>query len=184
MLYFPQHKLLAKLSGAIQQFYRVRNVIPMTTPDPSPKSISDIFNVPVPQVRIPRAPQIPQMPEFPNVEVRRNPLLENIEDNYASEFYKRLAVRISEFNAGLDDAHEVGVRLVNFGQTVVFYLEDMGYWNPSLISFQGRTEDGQPVELIQHVNQISVLLMKLPRENPSEPKRPIGFHFESDSDER
>jgi hypothetical protein len=59
---------------------------------------------------------------------------------------------------------------------VIFHLHNMGYWNPSLISFSGTTENGEPVELIQHISQISLLLMKLPRTNPSEPKKPIGFH--------
>jgi hypothetical protein len=78
----------------------------------------------------------------------------------------------------LDNEHEVGVRVVNFGQTVVFSLEDMRYCDPSLISFIGRTQEGQPVELIQHVNQISILLMKLPRQYPAESKKTIGFRVE------
>jgi hypothetical protein len=39
----------------------------------------------------------------------------------------------------------------------------------------GVTEDGNPVQLIQHVSQISVLLMKLPRKDTSKPKQPFGF---------
>jgi hypothetical protein len=107
-----------------------------------------------------------------------NPLVVAAESNYASAFHKRLAQWISNFDTELDEAHEVGVRLVNFGQSVTFRLSGIGYWNPSLISFQGVTEDGNPVELIQHVSQISVLLMKLPRTDPSIPKRPIGFEIE------
>jgi predicted DNA-binding transcriptional regulator YafY len=98
--------------------------------------------------------------------------------NYASQFYEHLANLIIDFDSKLDNEHEVGVRLVNFGQTVVFSLEDMRYCDPSLISFIGRTQEGQPVELIQHVNQISILLMKLPRQYPAEPKKPIGFRVE------
>ena len=79
--------------------------------------------------------------------------------NLASEFYERLINWINEFHRSLDDEFEVGVRLVNFGQTVTFHIEDIGYWNPSLISFKGKTEVGEPVELIQHVSQISILLM-------------------------
>lgn len=98
--------------------------------------------------------------------------------NYASEFYARLVTRITEFNEALDDDHEVGVKLVKFGgSSMVFHLSDLGYYNPSLITFYGVTEDGNPVELIQHVSQISVLLTKLPR-LPNEPKRVIGFHGE------
>jgi len=95
--------------------------------------------------------------------------------NYASQFYEHLANWIIDFDSKLDNEHEVGVRLVNFGQTVVFSLEDMRYCDPSLISFIGHTQEGQPVELIQHINQISILLMKLPRQYPAEPKKPIGF---------
>jgi predicted DNA-binding transcriptional regulator YafY len=95
--------------------------------------------------------------------------------NYASKFYEHLANWIIDFDSKLDNEHEVGVRLVNFGQTVVFSLEDMRYCDPSLISFIGHTEEGQPVELIQHINQINILLMKLPRQYPAEPKKPIGF---------
>ena len=75
----------------------------------------------------------------------------------------------------MDDEHEVGVRLVNFGQTIVFHLEGLGWSNPSLISFRGKTDAGEPVELIQHVSQINIFLMKLPRKDPSKPKRLIGF---------
>jgi hypothetical protein len=95
--------------------------------------------------------------------------------NLASEFHSRLVKWINDFDSSLDQEHEVGIRLVSFGQTVVFHLADIGYWNPSLISFEGRTDDGEPVELIQHVSQISILLMKLQRPDSSKPKRKIGF---------
>jgi Family of unknown function (DUF6173) len=97
------------------------------------------------------------------------------EANLASEFYDRLVKWINQFDADLDNEYEVGVRLVNFGQTIIFHLKDMSYWNPSLIMFQGNTEAGEPVELIQHTSQISILLMKLPRKDPQSPKNPIGF---------
>lgn len=105
------------------------------------------------------------MPELPKI---TNP-------NLASEFYDRLVKWISDFDHSLDADHEVGVRLVSFGQSFTFHLEDMGYWNPSLISFRGHTEQGEPVDLIQHVSQISILLMKMRRPDPSQPKRPFGF---------
>jgi hypothetical protein len=117
--------------------------------------------------------------DFPNIPVAQpNPLILAAQSNHASEFYKRLVKWISDFDASLDQAHEVGVRLVSFGQNVTFRLSDMGYCNPSLISFRGATEDGNPVELIQHVTQISVLLMRLPRPDPSAPKQTIGFAVE------
>jgi len=131
---------------------------------------------------MPDVPIIPSFPlpapkrfELPEIQIPRSPLIEATEANYASEFYKRLEKWINHFNASLDEEHEVGVRLVNFGQTIVFHLEALGYWNPSLIGFSGKTESGEPVELIQHVSQISILLMKLQRRDPGKPKRRIGF---------
>lgn len=95
--------------------------------------------------------------------------------NLASEFHRRLVAWINDFHRSLDDEHEVGAKLVSFGQSLIFHLEDIGYWNPSLVSFQGHAENGDPVELIQHVSQISVLLVKLKRQADTLPKRPIGF---------
>lgn len=138
-------------------------------------------------------PEIPRMPEIPNLaemmnslsrprlpdlrmpEIQPSPLVTSVTANYASEFYERLTKWINTFNDSLDDQHEVGVRLVNFGQTITFHLAGLGYWNPSLIMFNGSTDSGDPVELIQHVTQISILLMKVPRKDPGKPKRPIGF---------
>lgn len=107
-------------------------------------------------------------PSLPPLNIPVNP-------NLVSEFYKRLTEWVAKFDKELDQEHEVGVRLVSFGQTVTFHLDDMGYWNPSLISFSGVSPEGDPVELIQHVSQISILLMKMKRKDPEKPKRPIGF---------
>jgi hypothetical protein len=65
----------------------------------------------------------------------------------------------------------------------IFHLQDMGHWNPSLLFFIGVTDDGNPVRLIQHVSQISVLLMKLPRKAPSKSKQPFGFASSIDADD-
>jgi hypothetical protein len=116
------------------------------------------------------------MPRIPDINITPNPTLENVTANHASSFRERLVEWIATFDKQLDTEYEVGVRLVNFGQTVVFHLREIGYWNPSLISFSGETDSGDPVELIQHVSQISILLMKLKRPNPEEPKQLFGFH--------
>jgi hypothetical protein len=125
---------------------------------------------------------IEKMTRLPEIIPPTNRLVTHAEDNYASEFHKRLVKWINNFDASLDEKHEVGIRLVSFGQTVTFHLQDLGYWNPSLISFTGTMESGAPVELIQHVSQISILLMKVERKDPDKPKRPIGFTA-NDSDE-
>lgn len=103
--------------------------------------------------------------------------------NHASEFHKRLIEWINDFDKSLDASHEVGLRLVSFGQALTFHLEDIGYWNPSLISFKGHNDQGEPVELIQHVTQISILLLKMERQDTSKPKKPIGFVQENEEEE-
>tara|TARA_R100000687_G_scaffold34159_1_gene28159 strand:- start:7738 stop:8121 length:384 start_codon:yes stop_codon:yes gene_type:complete len=105
------------------------------------------------------------------------------DQNLADEFHRRLIEWINDFHRSLDDEHEVGARLVNFGQSVTFHIEDIGYWNPSLISFKGKNENGEPVELVQHISQISILLIALKRENIEQPKRPIGFMSWEEYDE-
>lgn len=114
-----------------------------------------------------------QLLPFPSIDVSR--LVPPKDPNLADEFYKRLVQWINNFHRSLDEAHEVGVRLVSFGQTVTFHVDDIGFWNPSLISFRGKNENGEAVELIQHVSQISILLVALKREGLNQPKRPIGF---------
>ena len=98
------------------------------------------------------------------------------DQNLADAFQQRLVSMINEFNLSIDKDSEVGLQLCNFGQKITFYITDIGYWNPSLIRFYGiDTETHNEVELIQHVSQINVLLIKLPKLKPEEPKRPIGF---------
>jgi hypothetical protein len=81
----------------------------------------------------------------------------------ADAFYERLESWIAQFESTLDPDHEVGARLVSFGQSLEFHLTDMSYWNPQLIRFDGVDNAGQRVELIQHVSQISVLLVAMPK---------------------
>lgn len=114
----------------------------------------------------------------PDLSEIQKSLAEARESEYASGFCKRLVEMINEFDESLDDEHEVGMRLVTFGQAVTFHVTDIGYYNPSLIRFYGKMDDGSDVELIQHISQISFLLMAVKRINPQEPKKRIGFTSE------
>ncbi|MFA5313813.1 MAG: DUF6173 family protein [Methanomassiliicoccales archaeon] len=110
-----------------------------------------------------------------NFEAIKHPSIAVAEQNFASEFCKKLYDQIVEFDSRLDNDKQVAVRLVSFGQTVSFVVTGLGYSNPSLIRFFGTMPEGSQVELIQHVSQISFLLTVTPRENPEQPKRKIGF---------
>jgi len=117
----------------------------------------------------------PATRSFLHEPIRKPPHIQSIDDNLASEFYKRLGEYIKHFEESLDEQHEVGVRLVSFGQSITFHVASLGYYNPSLISFNGRMDDGAPVQLVQHVSQISFLLTALERLDPTKPKQRFGF---------
>ena len=94
----------------------------------------------------------------------------------ASDFCEKLSDYMNEFDKSLNQEQEIGIKLVSFGQTIQFTVTNIGYNNPKLICFCGEMPDGSPVQLIQHVNQISFLLTAVPRKNLEETtKSPIGF---------
>lgn len=65
---------------------------------------------------------------------------------------------VEEFERELDEEHEVGVRLASFGGVVVFHAEQIGFSKPNVITFYGVTEEGEKIQLIQHVSQLNFLL--------------------------
>ena len=93
----------------------------------------------------------------------------------ASVFSEKLSEYMDEFDKNLNQEQEVGIKLVSFGQTIQFTVHNIGYNNPKLICFCGEMPDGSPVQLIQHVNQISFLLTAVQRKNPEQTKHQIGF---------
>ncbi len=97
------------------------------------------------------------------------------QQNFASEFCKKLYTEIKEFDSNLNSEDEVVARLVSFGETIQFGIESIGFSDPSLIIFSGHTSDGSHVQLVQHVSQISILLLSAKRPDPEKPKFPIGF---------
>ena len=119
------------------------------------------FNLP--SFTIPRIPSIP------------NPQAELIAASSAEEYVKRLVAIMNEYNERLDHTHQVALRLVHFGQSMTINIANIGYWNPGIIIYYGTSIDGNPIELVQHVSQISCLLTSVPREDPSKPKPLIGF---------
>lgn len=94
-------------------------------------------------------------------------------DNPARWMFDRLATYIRQFESRLDDQHEIGARLVSFGANLTFHIEDMGYFGPDMVVFYGKNDQGEPVQLIQHTSQLSVLLVAV-RKQGERPRR-IGF---------
>ena len=80
---------------------------------------------------------------------------------------------ILDFERDLDQEHEVGVRLASFGNALTFHAQQIGFSKPNLITFYGVTEQGDKIQLIQHVSQLNFLLKAVNKieENPVR----IGF---------
>jgi hypothetical protein len=95
--------------------------------------------------------------------------------NPAEWMFDRLIRLIEDFEKGLSDQEEIGGRLVGAPGEGSFQIDDIGFWGPDLIMFYGKNKDGRPVRLIQHYNQLSVLLTSVPKEKPKEAPRRIGF---------
>lgn len=86
----------------------------------------------------------------------------------------RLAQAVAAFESKLDANHEVGFSMVSFGAGQVLRFEDLGYWAPDVVLFYGRTDDGAPIQLIEHVSQVNVMLVAARKASPEPPRR-IGF---------
>jgi hypothetical protein len=109
-------------------------------------------------------------PVFPDL---RPPQIPESVTNPAKWMYSRLVTYIKSFEEGLDKDHEIGARLVSFGQSITFHIENIGYHGPDIISFKGVDDKGQAVQLIQHTSQLSVLLIAVKKQ--TETPRRIGF---------
>jgi hypothetical protein len=110
---------------------------------------------------------LPVIPAIPKIEIPDSV------KNQAKWAYEQIVKAIIRFERKLDQDHEIGARLVNFGGHETFHIENVGCCPPHFIRFIGRTVEGQPVELIQHVSQTSVLLVAMKKQR-EEPNR-IGF---------
>lgn len=99
---------------------------------------------------------------------------------WADEQFKILKRYIQEFENSLDAEHEVGIKMTNFGQTVLMYVQQITYEDPVLMVFKGLV-NGREATLIQHINQLNFMLTSVEKE-PDRPKRRIGFFATNQND--
>ena len=95
--------------------------------------------------------------------------------------FKLIKEAMRDFENALDDDHEVGIKLASFGQSILLSVTEIGYANPYTLYFHGFVDD-KPATLIQHMNQLNFLLLSVPKSQPGEPPRRIGFADDSSSD--
>ena len=100
----------------------------------------------------------------------------------ASDMYKRIVTLINHFESDLPDTMQAGGRLVSSGN-ITFSIQDVGYWDPNMIVFYGELSDNSKVELVQHLSQLNLLLVAVPRnDDNSAPRRIIGINTKDTSD--
>jgi hypothetical protein len=90
--------------------------------------------------------------------------------------YERLVHYIRNFEAQLDGNEEVAMGFAG-SDAGVLKIEGLGYYDPDILTFYGRDEEGMKTQLVQHVTQLSVLLRAVPKITPEVPARRIGFHL-------
>lgn len=96
-----------------------------------------------------------------------------ISRSYSDTQFKLLKKYIEEYQATLDDEHEVGLLLANFGQQITMQVCEIGYEKSVLLIFKGYV-NGKYSTLIQHVSQLNFLITSIEK-SPERPKRKIGF---------
>lgn len=73
-----------------------------------------------------------------------------------------LLAQIRQFKATIAPK-EVGVQIAGFGPNgLTIYLDGLKHADPALITFCGTTREGDPIEVIQDVAHINLVLLGLP----------------------
>ena len=90
--------------------------------------------------------------------------------------HDRLVMYIRNFESELDSEQEIAMGFAS-DETGVLRIEGLGFFEPDIITFYGRDEDGAKTQLIQHVSQLSVTLRAVPKQAEEDPPRRIGFHL-------
>ncbi len=93
--------------------------------------------------------------------------------------YERLIMYIRNFEAQLDNEHEVAMGFAG-GDTGILRIEGMGYFDPDIVTFYGADPTGAKTQLIQHVSQLSVMLRALPKNVDQKQPHRIGFRLARD----
>ena len=90
--------------------------------------------------------------------------------------YERIILYIQNFEAQLDNEHEIGVGLTG-GTTGPMRIEGLGYYDPDIVTYYGTDASGAKAQLIQHVSQLNVTLIAQPKQTDQPEPTRIGFRL-------
>ncbi|KQB96769.1 hypothetical protein AL073_06580 [Loktanella sp. 1ANDIMAR09] len=100
----------------------------------------------------------------------------NAQKSPAQWAYERIIMYIQNFEAQLDNDHEVGLGLAG-GTTGVIKIEGLGYYDPDIVTYYGIDNSGARTQLIQHVSQLNVTLVASPKHSDQPEPTRIGFQL-------
>ena len=93
--------------------------------------------------------------------------------------YERIILYIQNFEKTLDNNHEVGIGFAG-GDAGVMRIQGLGYFDPDIVTYYGVNGAGAKSQLVQHVSQLSVMLVASPKSAEQEEPNRIGFKLASE----
>ncbi|MEO6298696.1 MAG: DUF6173 family protein [Paracoccaceae bacterium] len=96
----------------------------------------------------------------------------------AQSAYERVILYIRNFEKHLNADQEVAIGFAG-SDAGILQIEGLGFFDPDILTFYGRDENGTKTQLIQHVSQLSVMLHARPKADPDDEPRRIGFRLSS-----
>jgi hypothetical protein len=142
------------------------------------KTAAEVFeNAAMPCGRVihadPSTPATPEQLPLPKA-VANKPVGDKSPAEWA---YQRIILYLKNFEEQLDKDHEIALGFTG-SSAGVLRIEGVGYFDPDMLTFYGKDESGNRMQLIQHVAQLNVMLRAISKESPEEePARRIGFRL-------
>ena len=81
----------------------------------------------------------------------------------ARTVFGHLRQAATEFESRLRPEEEAAVQVLSFGQSVLVHQPELRCVEPSLLRLDGVDGQGRPIQVIQHVSQLSLALVAVPR---------------------
>lgn len=92
----------------------------------------------------------------------------------AGHIYKSVVKGIKEFEENLPENSMSSNKFIIFGNELVA-IDYVTYQNPEIFIFNGTTIEGEPVQIMQHISQLNILLMATRKTESQVTVRKIGF---------
>jgi hypothetical protein len=104
-------------------------------------------------------------------EIANTPLMPpNMAESAVGAIYEE----IGDFEASLDDLHEMGMSIVGGPAGVCLHVRRIYRYGTDKLVFDGIDSDGRPLRLIQHLSQLNFLMMSAKKIGNTAAR--IGFH--------